>query len=270
MTNAKQLFDAGRLREAIQSVTQEVKSRPTDVRARTFLFELLCLDGDFDRALKQLDVLASQSANPEDAMAVQVYRDLITAEQTRRAVFHATALPKFFFPPPGYIEAYVVIVQQLAAAPAEAAGRLAAAEEQLPAWTGRYGEELFSSFRDADDRVAGVFEVFHGPNYLWLPIDQVRRIRVDEPRSLRNMIWARAEIETNDASVGSVFLPALYVDTPGHPDDQVRLGRDTDWRVVEDQLVCGAGARQFLVDGREVPLLELRDVQFNAAEGRAA
>ena len=59
--NAKELFQAGKLTEAIQSLTVEVRSNPTDPRRRSFLFELLTLAGEFDRAFKHLDVLAQTS-----------------------------------------------------------------------------------------------------------------------------------------------------------------------------------------------------------------
>ena len=57
------LFQAGRLEETIGAVSAEMKTNPTDVRRRTFLFELLCFSGDYDRAEKQLALLADQTRN---------------------------------------------------------------------------------------------------------------------------------------------------------------------------------------------------------------
>ena len=56
--DAKQLFESGQLSEAISSLTSQIKSNPTDIGFRTFLFELLCFNGDWDRAVKQLDVIS--------------------------------------------------------------------------------------------------------------------------------------------------------------------------------------------------------------------
>jgi type VI secretion system protein ImpE len=259
---ARDLLNAGQLDDAVRALTQEVKAKPSDTSQRIFLFELLCFQGDFDRALKQLDVIAAQGSGPDTELAIQVYRDLIAAERMRHLVFHDGALPKFFLSPPPYADRYVVLVKKLATAPAEAAGLLATAEEEFPAAAGTFGDRAFSSFRDADDRLAPVLEVFHGANYLWLPLAQVRRLQVTEPKKLRDTIWAHATIETAEGSVGNVFLPALYVDSPAHANEQVRLGRMTEWQAVEDQLVVGSGQRVFLVDDREVSVLELRDVQF--------
>ncbi|MEN6601313.1 MAG: virulence protein SciE type, partial [Bryobacteraceae bacterium] len=58
---AKDLFQAGRLEEAVRALGIELRNDPTDQKRRTFLFELLCFDGEYDRAEKQLDILADAS-----------------------------------------------------------------------------------------------------------------------------------------------------------------------------------------------------------------
>ena len=141
------------------------------------------------------------------------------------------------------------------------------AEEQSPAISGRLGGREFSSLRDADDRVAPVLEAFHGATYVWLPLEQIRRIEVTPPKSLRDLAWAHARVESSDGSVGDVFIPALYVDTARHADAQVRLGRMTQWDAVQDELVCGSGRRVFLIDDEEVSLFELADLQIDPPAG---
>ena len=54
---ARELYQAGKLNEAIQSLQAELRDNPTDVARRTFLFELLCFAGEYDRAEKHLDIL---------------------------------------------------------------------------------------------------------------------------------------------------------------------------------------------------------------------
>ena len=50
MNDAKLLFDAGKLNEAVESALNLVKTNPTNQTARTFLFELSCFSGDWKRA----------------------------------------------------------------------------------------------------------------------------------------------------------------------------------------------------------------------------
>ena len=71
---AKELFQAGRIDEAIETLGIELRSNPTDAQRRTFLFELLCFAGNYDRAEKQLDVLGSTMGTRRDFEAmVQLY-----------------------------------------------------------------------------------------------------------------------------------------------------------------------------------------------------
>ena len=42
----------------------------------------------------------------------------------------------------------------------------------------------------------------------------------------------------------------------------MRIGQRTIWDAVEDQLVTGTGRRMFLIDDREVSILELGSVEF--------
>ena len=62
---AQELFRAGKLNEAVQALGVEVRDNPTDVRRRTFLFELLCFQGEYDRAEKHLNVLADATPDAE-------------------------------------------------------------------------------------------------------------------------------------------------------------------------------------------------------------
>src|SRR5438105_2775459 len=85
MKTAKELLAAGELRAAIEELTREVKSNPADTSRRTFLFELLCFAGEWDRAERQLDVIGHQSVQAE--VGVQAYRNNLKAERDRRRLF---------------------------------------------------------------------------------------------------------------------------------------------------------------------------------------
>ncbi|MCX6604080.1 MAG: hypothetical protein NTV52_10855 [Acidobacteria bacterium] len=82
---AKDLYQAGKLKEAIQALNVEVRDNPSDVRRRTFLFELLTFAGEYDRAQKQLQVLASESG--EAQLGTVLYLSALHAEKTRKETF---------------------------------------------------------------------------------------------------------------------------------------------------------------------------------------
>jgi type VI secretion system protein ImpE len=263
MQNAKALFEEGRLAESVEALNQAVKSRPADGGLRIFLFELLCFQGSFERAAKQLDVIAGQSGDPAIELGIDVYRSLVTAEGRRRAVFNGDALPKFITSPRPHVERYLLLLKKLRSAPGEEIAEiLEQAEEALPIVTGERGGKPFSNFRDADDRVAGMLEVFHGSEYLWVPFDQITRLDITPPKKLRELMWVQAKLEVEGQPSGDVFIPTRYADSHLNPSDNVKLGRVTEWEAVHDCMVIGHGQRVFLVDEEEIALLDLGGVGF--------
>src|SRR5215813_14117366 len=88
---AKELFQAGKLNEAVQALGVEVRDNPTDVRRRTFLFELLCFQGEWDRAEKHLNILAD--ATPDAKMGAVLYLSSLHAERVRHDTFAKKDFP---------------------------------------------------------------------------------------------------------------------------------------------------------------------------------
>ena len=50
-----------------------------------------------------------------------------------------------------------------------------------------------------------------------------------------------------------------------HPDDNVKLGRATEW-AEDDGMNIPSGQRIFSVDGEDFPLLDIRKIEFTSAE----
>src|ERR1700682_5646423 len=89
--NAQQLFQAGKLNEAVQALGAELRDNPTDARRRTFLFELLCFAGEYPRAEKQLDVLAGDGNQAE--LGALLYRAALHAGRIREGIFEKGDYP---------------------------------------------------------------------------------------------------------------------------------------------------------------------------------
>ena len=230
--NARELYQAGRLAEAIEALTAEVRSNPTDGQRRTFLFELLCFTGAFDRAGKQLDVLGQRGQ--EAAMGMLLYRAALHAEQTRQMMFAADQLPL------GTRD------------PAPVAGHL--------------NGTPFTSLADADPRIGARLEVFAAGEYLWLPFEHIASIRIQPPKRLRDLIWTPAIVRPRatfkGGELGEVLLPALAPGTWQHADPEVQLGRVTEWHALPDGREAPIGQKLLLVDDDEVSLLEVRELEF--------
>ena len=227
--HARELFQAGRLDEAIESLGVELRRDPTDAQRRAFLFELLSFAGNHDRAERQLDVLGTTST--EAGIGALTYKAALQADRLRNEMFTSGALPS-------------------GPAPAAVSGTL--------------NGQPFTSLEDADPRVGARLEVFAGGQYLWLPFEHVASLRMERPARLRDLLWAPAKLLTGPGfrgvELGEVLLPVLTPLAARHADPLVRLGRVTVWEELPDGRPAPAGQRLLLVDGEEVPLLDLREL----------
>jgi type VI secretion system protein ImpE len=243
METANQLFQAGKLKEAVQALNLEVRDHPADTRRRTFLFELLCFSGEYDRAEKQLDMLAE--AGPNSEMGALLYRSALHAQRAREDLFQKREFPK-------------------------PAGGSAPGGESI---SGTLNGKPFQTITDGDARIGPRLEVFAGGNYLWINFQHLASIQIQPPRRLRDLLWTPAVVRAGpalkDTELGEVLLPVLSPFAWQHTDEAVRLGRVTVWEEDESGVAVPVGQKMLLVDGEEFPLLEIRKLEFASPLPRA-
>jgi type VI secretion system protein ImpE len=258
---ATDLFTAGKLRDAISAQTSKVRSAPTDRAARMFLFELLAFAGDLDRARRHLDRL--QADEPRHAGAIQQLRDALDAEEHRRAVFAGTHAPKCLGPAPDHLLLRLEALKAIAHSEyAEARRLLDEANGLVAVTTGTLNGAPFAGLYDADERFGTVLEVFGpGGTYSWVALEQVESLRLNAPQTPRDILWRPAHLALVDGPEGDVLLPGLYPGTHEHPDDEVKVGRATEWVGADGELVRGAGGRVFLTGTAMVRFVDLTNLQ---------
>lgn len=260
--DAKALLDAGNLTDALAEVKREVKAHPSDSQLRTFLFELLCLAGDLEGAGRQLEVIAHQDTTT--ALAIVVYQNVIEAEKNRRRVFAEGLEPESLFEKPAYLQNHLEAMKCLNAQQFEQAKvQFEQSEKERPTITGHLDGQAFSEILDGDDRLGPFMELIFHSTYVWLPFEQIKKISIKSPKHLRDLVWIPAEVEGRTGPIGPVFLPVLYVDSCQSENDQVRLGRMTQWDSPDANLALGVGQRLFLVDGEDRGILEIQEVDFD-------
>jgi type VI secretion system protein ImpE len=261
MSQAKLLFQQGRLNEAIDELTREVKAAPNDIASRTFLFELLCFAGEWDRAERQLDVIGHQSNQAK--VGADIYRQNIKAERDRARLFSDAVSPHFLIQPPAYIELWLGAASGLLSRTTHETRKLLdRAEEERPALSGKINGVAFQDLKDCDERTGPVLEIFVQEKYTWLPFEQISRIDIAEPRNLRDLLWATARIQVLDGTMAQVYIPALYAGSNNHSNDEVRLGRRTEWYLYRNGLLSGVGSRLLLLDEEERSILDVRTIEF--------
>jgi type VI secretion system protein ImpE len=262
----KELLDAGDLAGAISQLSAELRIAPRDNAKRTFLFELLCCEGDLDRAAKQLEAIGTESS--ERDLAVQRYRNVLEGERRRRRVFSdglAPGLPKKV---PDYAHLHLDAVSRiLQGQHAEARKLLEDAEASREPVAGTINGDPFDDLKDADDLLGPFLEVIILNNYSWIPWESVRSVTMGAPQHLRDLVWLPAQVELHIGALGEVFLPVLYVDSYRHRDNQVKLGRITDWQTQIENLSLATGQKLLTTEKRDWPLLEVRELTFKGPTG---
>jgi type VI secretion system protein ImpE len=257
---ANELFQNGRLREAIDVQVAKVKSGPTDRPARFFLFELFLFSGDLDRARKQLDVLRYD--DPQHSAAIEQYRSALDAESRRRAVFAGTEQPKVLAAAPDHVRQRLDALPYLARGEkTEARKRLDEANAAVPSLTGAMNGKPFEGLYDADERFGTVIEVFGtGGVYTWVPLEQIESITMNPPRAPRDVIWRPANVTLSDGLSGDVLIPGLYPDTHLHADDAIRLGRGTEWLGDGHEVARGVGGKMLLTAAGPISLTSVLQI----------
>ena len=229
MTSAE-LYREGRLNAAIQALGVELRDNPADQKRRTFLFELLCFAGEYDRAEKHLDVLAG--GGPDALTGSLLYRAAMAAERTRNDLFARKDYPS---------------------------------TEAEPV-SGTLNGKPFESLEDADSRIGPRLEVYAAGQYMWMPFEHIQTVRLEAPKLLRDLLWARAIVRPAESfkglEFGEALIPAIAPLTWQHPDGAIRLGRATEWVEFEDGSQGPVGQKMLLVDDEEFPILELRELEI--------
>lgn len=232
--DALSLYRAGQLQPAIEALGQELRKQPLDTRRRTFLFELLCFAGEYDRAEKQLDILAD--ASKEATAGSFVYRSALHAERTRQEMFARGEYPM---------------------------------QSAHPSPSGSWNGSGFDGLTDADPRIGPSLEVFIAGSYTWVPFAYIESVEVSAPTKLRDLMWATAVLHPTASfrlqDIGEVLLPVLSPLSWRSPDDNVRLGRTTVWEEDATWEAVPLGQKMFLSGDEEYSLLELRSLRFNAS-----
>ena len=234
-------YQAGELDRAITVLGEELRSKPLDPQRRTFLFELLCFAGQYDRAEKQLDVLlggASAAGDPTmitggpATAGLLAYRSALHAQRTREAMFLSNTLP---------------------------------ATRVEPGGTGTCNGVAFRDFTDADPRIGDHLEVFVAGSYTWIPVCFVQDLQVERPEHLRDLLWARARLTLRPGApfqdMGEIFLPALTALAHRSTVDAVRLGRVTVWEMDNGQEIP-TGQKMYFTDEDESSFLEVKTVSW--------
>jgi type VI secretion system protein ImpE len=232
------LVRAGKLDEAVDWLSAHLRENPADARSRTTLFELLCFQGDYDRAEKHLTILSE--GNKDTLAGAMLYHGALHAERIRKEMFEKSTYPA-----------------PLTGAPVG----------------GTMNGKAFLAISDSDPRIGARLEVLGAGDYFWIPFAQIESIKIGPPKRLRDLLWIPARVTTapgfQQRELGEVLIPALSPLTFRHPEAEVRLGRVTEWCADEQGNEQPYGLKMLTIDGEELPFLEIRQLDIEPVQAAA-
>ncbi|MGB1010259.1 MAG: type VI secretion system accessory protein TagJ [Thiolinea sp.] len=262
----EQYLQDGQLSAALSTVEGQIRKQPADAKHRIFLFQLLLVQGKWERAAKQLDVIKKLDAS---AIAmVQMYHAAISCELFRESVFKATHDPMFLGQPEEWqallLQAFKLDAQEKFQ---EAASVRAKAFELAPASPGTLDGHSFDWIADADMRLGPMLEMIVEGKYFWVAFEHIELLELEAPSDLRDLVWLPGHVRWRNGGEAYVLIPSRY---PGSErEDDLALARRTEWEEPVAGTFHGFGQRILATDAEDFSLLDVRKINLglNEVEG---
>lgn len=267
-TEAEASLREGRLEDALGQLQDRVKKDPSNAELRVFLFQLLAVMGQWDRARNQLRVV-SEMKSDTNSMS-QTYDLAIRCERLREEIFAGRKAPLIFGQPEEWIAQLIQALQLDGQGHhGEARDTRLAALEDAPAVPGRVkprDSDTASDFEwlaDGDTRIGPIFEAIMDGKYYWVPMNRVAQIGIDKPEDLRDFIWIPVGFTFANGGQKIALMPSRYVGSGSATDSGLRLGRKTEWAEAGENLYEGQGQRMWMTDQGEHGCFDLSEIEFD-------
>lgn len=263
---AQDYLKSGDLNAAKDALQTAVRADPSDQKLRVFLFQLLCVTGEWKRAITQLKLCAE--LDPIAIPMAQAYREAIICEVFREKVFAGEKDPLIFGEPAEWIALMIEANRALAAGNAgEAATVRAKAFDLVPDATGTINGTKFDWVADADMRLGPLLEIIINGKYYWMPFDAIDTLSVEEPEDLRDAVWTAANLKVKAGGEVVAMIPTRYPGTHLCKDDAAILARATTWADAGAETYVGTGQRLLSIGDTDIALMDLRALVMDPAHG---
>lgn len=250
------------LHEQLQALRAQIRQQPGQAALRVHYFQLLCVLGEWSKALAQLQLCAQ--LDPKAVPMARAYREVIRCEVLRSEVFAGRRRPFLIGEPPPWLAWLLDALALQAQGQAEAAHALRAqALEQAPATPGQIGEQPFAWLADSDTRLGPVVELIAQGNYYWLPLHSLQHIDFEPVQDLRDLVWLPCAATLAHGGELQGFMPTRYP-LAGHgdatDDDALKLARRTEWTALGADHQAGHGQRSWVADTDDFAMLQVRRI----------
>lgn len=259
---AKDLLKEGKPAEALAALQSEVRAAPNDAKLRVFLFQLMAVLGQWERAANQLKVANDQ--DPSTLLMAQVCGPALAAENLRAEIFAGKRTPLLLGQPEEWISWLIQSNKHFAEGHFDAAAELREkAFEAAPATSGTLNGQPFEWLSDADQRFGPILECVLDGKYYWIPFSNIKEITIEKPTDLRDLVWLPAILMLAAGAQKVALLPVRYPGTETTNNGPAMLSRATEW-TDKGGISVGIGQRLITTDAAEIGLLEVRKITLNS------
>lgn len=261
---AEQALRDGDPPRALKLLQDQIRSAPADAKLRVFLFQLLSVLGQWERALNQLTVAGELDAST--LAMVQTYREAIQCERLRAEVFRGRRVPLLFGEPEAWVALLIeALLREGQGAAGDAKKLRDQAFEQAPAAAGTIDGKAFAWLADADMRLGPVLEAVINGRYYWVPMMHLAKVTAEAPVDLRDCVWTAAHFEFTNGGESVALIPTRYAGTD-LTQNALALARKTEWNETQPGFYTGLGQRLFTTDAGDFGLMDVRSIVFGPAE----
>jgi type VI secretion system protein ImpE len=259
---AEETLRAGKLNDALAQLQDQVRVDPSNAKHRVFLFQLLAVLGQWERAMTQLDVLGEM--DPGALAMVNAYREPLKCEILRAEVFAGRRTPMIFGEPEQWMALHVEGLKLTAQGHFGQARRLRdEAFEAAPATAGTIDGASFEWIADADARIGPMLEAIVNGRYYWIPFQCIRKVQIEKPEDLRDVVWTPGHFEWANGGEAVGMIPTRYPGSESHEDALIRMARKTEWEQRDEEIHFGLGQRMLATDQGEYPLIDIRAIELD-------
>lgn len=252
----------GNLDESLRLLQDQIKKQPSNPQHRIFLFQLLAVMGQWDRALTQLKVV--KELDDSSIAMVLMYHQVIACEQIREQVFLGQREPMVIGEPKQWIALMIQALRLTAEEKYEASQALRMqAFEEAPSVGGTINNESFVWLADSDARIGPVIEAIIDGRYLWTTLENMHSIVIEEPVDLRDVVWLPVHFNWKNGGENYGLMPARYPQSY-QADPLLALSRKTVWQEFPYDLSIGYGQKMWITDQSEYPMMETRTISIKS------
>lgn len=238
-------LDAADIDGAVAIALEQVKAAPKDEDARRLFIDLLIVQGDFERADKQADILSNTAGAL--TLGLSLLRGRLRAAKARELWFLEGAIPAFPDGPTGRDALAMQLAISMRGGSTDEIKRdldALTAVSETQAMT--VNDQTGLVFRDADDRIPHAVEVLcSNGSYMWVDFDRIEKLEYAPVHAVRDLVWRPANLILHGGSETDVVVCNTYFSQSQNAEE--KLCRTTDWEEAAGGIVTGKGQKAYLV-----------------------